>query len=208
MNDSTSHNDLAWKAFRYIAGEMNPDEVVDFEDRLGEDQAARDAVADAVELTQATCAALAPQPMRSTADSHAVSTWWYGVAAGVAACLLVMFAIGQLIRPANQAATADSDEPSGESVDVPADGALAVRWSEVRLRESPSEDDWPSDVDDWSIEDSVDEARLAEEHSRQAADATSAPAWMLAAVAHARQDGDDMMDDMDRERAVDPAVEQ
>ena len=43
---TTKENDnLAWDAFRYIAGEMTDDELAAFEAKLAEDQAARDAVA-------------------------------------------------------------------------------------------------------------------------------------------------------------------
>ena len=44
---------LLWHAFRYIADELSADETEQFEARLADDQVAREAVARAVELSQA-----------------------------------------------------------------------------------------------------------------------------------------------------------
>jgi hypothetical protein len=46
-------SDLHWTAFLYVAGELSPDEASRFESRLADDQDARDAVAEAVELAGA-----------------------------------------------------------------------------------------------------------------------------------------------------------
>ena len=43
-------DDLAWLAFRYVAGDLDPDESAAFERRLDHDQPAREAVAEAVAL--------------------------------------------------------------------------------------------------------------------------------------------------------------
>jgi len=48
----TGPDDLVLKAMLYAAGELDPDESAAFELRLAEDQAARDALCQAVELTQ------------------------------------------------------------------------------------------------------------------------------------------------------------
>jgi hypothetical protein len=45
--------DLAWQAFLYVSGDLSASEVQRFEDRLLDDQSAREAVASAVELIQA-----------------------------------------------------------------------------------------------------------------------------------------------------------
>jgi hypothetical protein len=60
MNSSTRTSDassLDWQAFRYVADEMSRDEAADFESLLADDQAARDAVVRAVELSQNILAA-------------------------------------------------------------------------------------------------------------------------------------------------------
>src|SRR4051794_39341070 len=45
--------DTPWLAFRYVSGEMGPEEAEAFERRLDEDQGAREAVAEAVALAGA-----------------------------------------------------------------------------------------------------------------------------------------------------------
>jgi anti-sigma factor RsiW len=52
-------SDVCWLALRYVSGEMGPDEAEAFERRLDQDQAAREAVAEAVALAGAI-AALSP----------------------------------------------------------------------------------------------------------------------------------------------------
>src|SRR5437763_10961919 len=55
---TTDHrNDLDWLAFCYAAGELGSAEAELFEARLADDQAAREALARAVELTQTVAAA-------------------------------------------------------------------------------------------------------------------------------------------------------
>ncbi len=51
--------DLDWLAFRYLAGELGPQECGAFERRLAEDQMARESVASAMDLAQYTLAAQA-----------------------------------------------------------------------------------------------------------------------------------------------------
>jgi hypothetical protein len=49
----SSLHELNWLAFRYISGEMSPEELDLFELRLADDQDAREAVAQSVQLTHA-----------------------------------------------------------------------------------------------------------------------------------------------------------
>src|SRR5437016_14511109 len=51
------NNDLDWLAFCCAAGELDADQTEQFEARLADDQAAREALARAVELTQIVAAA-------------------------------------------------------------------------------------------------------------------------------------------------------
>ena len=89
MPTQECHNDLDWAAFCYAAGELSPDEVADFELRLAEDQGAREALARAVELTQAVAAAETLEPVVSVRSER--SLWgrrlaWMAI--GAAASLL------------------------------------------------------------------------------------------------------------------------
>src|SRR5262245_16159830 len=121
-------DELAWLAFRFIAGEMTADETTAFELRLADDQAAREAVAAAVELFHAVCAAEAAEPVVAVAAKER-STWsqkvtW--VASGaVAAALLVMVSLnlGSVANwfGSNNGATVAAVSP-----------ALADAWSAVR----------------------------------------------------------------------------
>ena len=61
MASEVEHDsEILWLAFRYVAGELAPDEAESFEHCLDQDQEAREAVARAVELTGAV-AALRPE---------------------------------------------------------------------------------------------------------------------------------------------------
>lgn len=50
-----TESDLFWLAFRYVEGELSPQEAAQFELRLDDEQAARQAVAEAAELAMAVC---------------------------------------------------------------------------------------------------------------------------------------------------------
>ncbi len=56
-NPEPMTDDLDWQAFCYAAGELSPTAMAGFEQRLGSDQAAREALARAIELTQAIASA-------------------------------------------------------------------------------------------------------------------------------------------------------
>lgn len=55
-------DDLVLKAMLYASGELDPTETAAFELRLGEDQAARDALCQAVQLTSGVTGPAAPDP--------------------------------------------------------------------------------------------------------------------------------------------------
>jgi hypothetical protein len=57
MNNRERQSELDWLAFCYAAGELSSAETEQFEVRLADDQAAREALARAVELTQIVAAA-------------------------------------------------------------------------------------------------------------------------------------------------------
>ena len=116
-----SPDDLSWLSFRYVAGELSGDELAAFEQRLEVDQAAREAVAEMVELTTAVqCVAstdvtnavesrrdseprMATTPITSAATLSvtpsppiAAGRWWspaMWMSAGAAVCLLALTAL-------------------------------------------------------------------------------------------------------------------
>ena len=98
---SEHREELDWLAFRYLANELNESEQEAFEDRLADDQSAREAVARAVELTQTLSAAReldeivvrsaeAPAPATKGRSAWSVPAAWMSV--GAAACLLLVAA--------------------------------------------------------------------------------------------------------------------
>src|SRR5262245_33570086 len=92
MNEHTQ-NELDWAAFCYAAGELSPAETEQFEARLAQEQVAREALARAVELTQAVAAAETHGHIVLPA-AHVRSDWntrlkWMAIG-GLAAVLLAM----------------------------------------------------------------------------------------------------------------------
>jgi hypothetical protein len=104
--------DLALLALRYAAGVLPPAEVESFESRLGTDQAARDALAEAVRLSAAASGMPAPAPdplVRVAATERLRPTWltrlfprrpyrghplaWAGIGGTVAASVVVLGAV-------------------------------------------------------------------------------------------------------------------
>src|SRR3954451_766284 len=94
MNKQQCPNELDWVALCYASGELNAMEAAQFEARLADDQAAREALARAVELTQAVAAAeshagaVVIPAGRSAADWGTRVSWM--AAGGLAAVLLAI----------------------------------------------------------------------------------------------------------------------
>lgn len=175
-----SPDELDWQAFRYIAGEMNAVEQERFEELLGEDQPARDAVAAAVELAQASTLALStaspslawPPAWRKAEPSKR----WMGWVVGVAACLALVAAWLALREAPVQSASLQSE-------------ALALQWSEVREQQHELADVALAEPSPDNII-SVDEAEPLDAWPLADDDAAVAPEWMLAAVFEQRELGD------------------
>ncbi len=130
MSDSEKH-DLDWLAFRYVAAEMTQAEAESFETLLADEQDAREAVAVAVELTQAV-AYVVPAPASAPQASVSVRSYYaalIAVAAVVAAGLLFAFSTPRTTQQlAQRDATADPEEAGGI---VP--GELVEAWTEAEL---------------------------------------------------------------------------
>ncbi len=88
-------SDLSWTAFRYVAGETSSAEADAFEARLADDQAAREAVAAAVELSGAIALLdpVAAFPSRPRKRGSRAMVW---VATGIAAGLMLGFGFDYL----------------------------------------------------------------------------------------------------------------
>lgn len=195
MTDN-QHDDLNWLAFRYIADEMSDDERSRFDARLADDLAAQQAVAQAVELTQAIALsealekpALSREPVATTSQSQ---TWlrravW--MAAGASACLALVVAFqAQFFPRGNDVPSADSQE-------------LAIAWGET--------------LADWSTEVSANEAVIEEEEAsltqaitelvtqNEEEEDLETPSWMLIAVGAPTAEEEEDDEGWDREREFD-----
>src|SRR6266850_973110 len=94
MNERECQNELDWLAFCYAADELSPAEAEQFEARLADDQAAREALARAVELTHAVAAAEAQSGDFVTLAARSSTNWntrlsWMAIG-GLASLLLAL----------------------------------------------------------------------------------------------------------------------
>ena len=183
--------ELPWLAFLYVSEELTPDEVADFEERLLTDQAAREAVADAMKMADGLWMATAldtftaretsAAPKAPARSRRGLVRWamWVGstiVAAGLAFWVGWWFAqeVASPNRPAI-AQPADSEPASPSDADPleRIDGAeqLVGLWSNSRtLLEA-----WDSNRDpEFSSDEPID--RESQEPEEEAF------AWMLAVV--------------------------
>src|SRR5687768_10629116 len=116
--------DLDWLAFQYISDELPPDEALRFEERLETDQAAREAVAEAMLLLQAVAAGAkiaGPAPRQRYWLQKA---GWAAI--GAAACLAVVFVARSLPRDGFSADNAVAKLPQPADL---ASAHLALVWA-------------------------------------------------------------------------------
>jgi hypothetical protein len=135
-------DELAWLAFQYVAGDLDPDESAAFERRLDREQSAREAVAEAVALVAGVVHA-APA-LRSTPRLRSRVRRAVVVALASAACLALAVALGLVeFRPRGNAPDTRSSTPGGRS-------AVALTWSGLRqdAAETPRLDDPTAAIDD------------------------------------------------------------
>lgn len=137
--------ELAVTALRYAAGDMDALEAEGFEIRLADDQAARDALAEAVRLSAAASGAPAPvpDPLRKRAVAERLHpTWlsrlfprrpyrghplvWAGLGGGIAAAVAVTLAVGAPDRTEPPVALVTSGEPGSASALVDGDTVIEV----------------------------------------------------------------------------------
>jgi len=118
MNQQDCHEELDWLAFRYAAGELDAAEAEAFEVRLSDQQAAREALARAVELTQIVAAAEAQcgdfvVPVSRTKNEWNSRLSWMAIG-GLASLLLAFLwsgVVGPTWRTAQRSFHAQSQQP-------------------------------------------------------------------------------------------------
>ena len=178
------HTDrLAWLAFQYVADELPAGEAAALELLMEHDQQAREAVAEAVLLWQATSAAEA-RPAPAIAESRGWSLPLAWAAMGAAVCLAIIFA-GQWYQQAeNEMAENPAAEPPAPvaTADL-TEEELALAWatsflmSEGNLGSSygASSNNSTLGPDPFSTDNEVDLAGDVEP-------GVAVPAWMYEAV--------------------------
>ncbi len=190
-------HDLDWQAFCYVSGELSSAEQRDFEERLGDDQTAREAVARAVALLQVLAEASRVEKVTIASDRQAgrrrgdasrkAATNRWRLAAWLSAVAAVCLSLILVDRAANRFAdhgiggnsVADAETDS-KGLDLREQRALALAWSQAR-----DEFSWDAVAvstgavvllitDEDALDGATDDAGDEE---------IGAPDWMLAAVA-------------------------
>jgi hypothetical protein len=177
-------SDLDWRAFLYVAGELDDAQRDAFEEELAVDQSAREAVARAVELSQMMSAAhelerivqrSSPLGVPSARRGH--SAWLRPVAymsAGAAACLALV-ALGSFWSELSWPGTVTADQNTL---------ALARAWSSAREEQADHEkglDNELARLEAQEAELAIGNMRLDDEALEL--DGLPAPSWMLSALA-------------------------
>jgi hypothetical protein len=175
MSEEMRQNEHDWLAFRYVAGEMTAEEAAEFECLLSENQPAREAVAAAVQLSQAVeLAARNARPHRQEVvlppRGRRVLTWrqrlvWASI--GAAASLLIAWGL-QAWRDGRPAPPAHEDL-----------AGLAVQWRAAG--DYDADDDETGTMNDREPLESAADAR-PNTAVHDSWDDLAAPDWLLAAV--------------------------
>lgn len=175
MKPNDFQSDLDWTAFCYAASELSESETAAFESLLAEDQAAREALARAVELSQAVASAETMQPVVITRSRSFIwsrrLTW---MAVGSAASLLVA-----VLWSGSGVGSRLQTRFSGQPESSTATHELAAAWVGQQQEQSIA-----SDAGQWyPAPISESDASSEAEASADLADLPETPAWMTAAVA-------------------------
>lgn len=182
-------NEHLFDAFRYVAGELPDDEREQFEQRLAGDQECRDALAQAIRLSQAVCTAEdAPQALPQPAPRRRVSRKARWVAVLAAACVVAAVGVGLSLNSGR-----DADSPQlAEEGDSPSQvverrtrakvdrhaGRLVELWVDAGPSENATESDAGlSSLADWYSQ-AIDSSAEADSE-----ETLTVPDWMIAAVA-------------------------
>jgi hypothetical protein len=170
-------DDLLWVAAQYAAGDLPESAVERFEEQLETDQAAREALAQAVALSQAVAQVEATPVAPVSIDRSRRFSTAAALAIAVAACLALTFVALQLPK--------DGDAPNQEVAKSPENDAqrlVAMAWVAGQVGEEDfTETDDPTLADEPMFDD-VDEF---DDLLPMPTSDPSAPDWLLAALADA-----------------------
>jgi hypothetical protein len=180
-------DELHWLAFRYVTGELSGDEESSFELRLAEDQQARDAVEQAVELNEAVrvvAAELFPARAPQTGLPRRAATW----AVALAACLVVVCGLAWLLtrdaRDGNSHNVAGGADANDRVSDPTATASLALQWAALRQQQDSAApagaaSPWPAGAELTSLQ---EPSAVGVEQADE-----SIPEWLMIAVSDASQ---------------------
>lgn len=184
---SESKEQLDWLAFQYVADELSDAEAAEFEMRLEDDQPAREAVARAVHLTEATY--LASESTALTTAATGKKNWQRAVLSmvvGAAACFAAV-AIYQSWMGEDQSGIPRTAAASGVSAE------LAIAWTQtVDEEDAPSEEQELLNEIRSQLDEDQEQAPLAPAIEQEEAE-NAPPSWMLAAL-RGLKDKDDPTD--------------
>ena len=190
MSDTNRTNslipdELAWRAFQYVSGDLSPAESDDFERCLADDQDAREAVAQAVELGTTLASALEHPVVVATRSTKSHSLRWARrlawMGAGAAVCLVLLVPLSRLAP--SRAELALNFPSSAET------GQLALVWAQAHSHDQAGDALAPADVAGNGPGDGVggEMADMESDSPRFSidmddGDRLAAPSWMLTAV--------------------------
>jgi hypothetical protein len=186
-NPTMQRGELDWLAFCYVSGELNATELAAFEDRLADDQSAREAVASALNLVHTVSAAehLVELPV-VTKPTRRASRWrsvaWLAIAGGVAASVACAMMLANASRNGgpggndSMIAVNRETETGATNVFVQPPRGLATAWLET-LDQAP-----------YAVEDSTNELTADDRLELDALlldddeSNVTAPDWMVSAL--------------------------
>lgn len=182
-------DELDWLAFRYVAGEMTADEAGDFELRLADDQAAREAVSRAVGFGQRLVDAGSVRPdSRSTARTATApvnrgtltfrsrvvrAAGWMAAgaaAATLAVCLARPFGSGPIEPPGGETRKVAEVAPVARPEPV----ADAEAWARLHAT-----GEWRTHTESWLAEPKAAITNVVPDFR----ESPTVPPWILAATA-------------------------
>jgi hypothetical protein len=176
MSEQDSKTDLDWVAFCYLAGELNPAESAEFDVRLADEQAAREALARAVEMTQVVAAAESQGRevvlAERSRDSWGSRASWMAIG-GLASVLVALLWSGVPSPPVRTTLTRGMAEKQV---------ALAAAWTEARDEIASVKDAglWPLTA--TSAADFDEDFLVMTDLAAEDLAFEDAPSWMTTAV--------------------------
>lgn len=170
MNPNDGPDQLDWLAFCYAAGELASAEAEQFEARLAGDQAAREALARAVELTQTVVAAESQTdslvvPARRHVAGWAARLSWMAIG-GLASVVIAFLWSGALQQ---------STGPTEKQL------ALAAAWTQARAGIAQAKEDEQWLPTSWSLAEADEELLAVNDASFESLPGET-PSWLTAAV--------------------------